>query len=1074
MPVLLFAGLAVLTLAGDVPALAQTVPVTPPEFKHLKYRCIGPWVGGRVCRVAGVPGDPRVYYAASAAGGVWKSVDGGGTWKPTTDEQSVSSIGSLALAPGNPNILYAGAGEANIRGDLVVGNGIYKSTDGGKHWQHVWKQEGQIGTIIVHPVDPSIVFAAVLGHAFGPNKERGVYRTVDGGKHWQRVLFKDNHTGASDVCFDPTNPQILFAALWQARREPWSLTSGGPGSGIYISRDGGETWKQLAPPAKDELEQGTPGKGLPKGPWGKIGVAVAPSDGRRVYALIEADKGGLYRSDDGGDSWTLASGDQNLRQRAWYYSTITVDPKNPDIVVCPQVSMLRSIDGGKTFGPFPVPNRGDHHDLWIDPHDPRRMINASDGGVAVTINGGENWATPHLPIAQFYHVAADNHIPYRVCGAMQDLGTASGPSNSLAFGGIGRGDWINIGGGESGFAVPDPSNPDIIYAGSYGGYISRFDWKTRQVQNVSIYPLPAVGRGGAELRYRFQWTSPILVSPHNAKLVYHASNVLFETRDGGKHWRAISPDLTRNDKIKQQWTGGPITGDNTGAEIYCTIFALAESPKQPGLLWVGSDDGLVHISQDGGKQWRNVTSHITGLPEWGTISCIEPSPFEAGTAYVVVDAHRLDNMRPYLFKTTDFGMTWKNLASRLPQDQYLHAVRADPKQHGLLFLATDEGVLFSRDDGANWQALKLNLPTVPVHDLVVKDNDLIVATHGRSLWIFEDLTPIRLASARVTGQKAALYPIGEAIRWRYDGGNFADAEAPNPPQGAVVDYWLKEKPKGDVTLKILDSRGSQIAFLTSKVDPQDPGQRQGSRRRSSHAPLTKETGVNRITWDLTYTGPTTIPGAMAWPPGPQNGPLVNPGTYTVKLEVDGKTCSESVVVRADPRAHVSQSDLAEQLKVALALRDDITRLAKMVQEIRSLKKQLTAKKELWDDAPNAKGLVKTAQVLIDKLDSLEGKLHNPKAKIMYDLLAQRGGAQLYSQFSNLYFAVQGSDNAPTQGILDLYREEEQQLAQLDTEFKKLAADGIVGINHLARKLGIPDIITASAEVKEKQKSESLR
>jgi photosystem II stability/assembly factor-like uncharacterized protein len=1055
-------------MSGEVPVLAQPAPVLPVEFKQLKYRCIGPWVGGRVCRVAGIPGDPRVYYVATAAGGVWKSADGGLTWKPMTDELSVSSIGSLAVAPSNSNILYAGAGEANIRGDVVVGNGIYKSTDSGKHWQHVWKHDAQIGTMIVHPGDPQIAFAAVLGHAFGPNPERGVYRTLDGGKNWQRVLFKNEQTGASDVCFDSTNPQILFAGLWQARREPWALTSGGPGGGLYISRDGGETWKQLGPAAGDEPEPGTPGKGLPKGPWGKVGVAVAPSDGRRVYALIEAEKGGLYRSDDGGDNWSLASDDPSLRQRAWYYSTITVDPRNPDVVFCPQVSILKSIDGGRTFRPFPVTNRGDHHDLWIDPREP----NGSDGGVAVTIDGGESWGTPDLPIAQFYHVAADNHVPYRVCGAMQDLGTASGPSNSLAFGGIGRGDWISVGGGESGFAVPDPADPDIIYAGSYGGYISRFDRKTQQVQNVSVYPLPAVGRSGAELRYRFQWTSPILISNHNSQVVYHASNVLFETRDGGQHWRPISPDLTRNDKTKQQWTGGPITGDNTGAEIYGTIFALAESPKQAGLLWVGSDDGLVQLSRDGGRHWSNVTSHIPGLPEWGTVSCIEASPFDAGTAYLVVDAHRLDDMHPYLFKTTDFGATWKNLAARLPQDQFLHAVREDPSQRGLLFLATEKGVQFSRDDGVTWQALKLNLPTVPVHDLAVKDRDLVVASHGRSLWIFDDLTPLRSASSRVTSQNAALYPIPEAIRWRYGTGSFAEAEALNPPRGAVIDYWLREKPKGDVTLEILDGTGSRIAFLTSKTEPQDTAQRPGPRRRTSQAPLTRDIGVNRTTWDLTYTGPTTIPGAMAWPPGPQSGPLVNPGTYIVKLAVDDKTCSESLVVRADPRLHVSRADPNEQLRVALALRDDITRLAGMVQEVRSVKKQLSAKKELWGENPKAKELVKDAQSLIEMLDALEGKLHNPKAKIMYDLLGQKGGTQLYSQLNNLYFAVQGSDNAPTQGVTDLYREESQQLAELDSRLKKLVAGEIARMNNQIRKLGIPDILTTTAEAEERAKERS--
>ena len=922
-------------------------------FKNLKYRLVGPAAGGRVSRSCGIPGDPSTYYIATASGGVWKTVDAGLNWKPIFDEESTSSIGAVALAPSDPNVVYVGSGEANIRGNVEPGNGIYKSTNGGKSWTHVWKQKGQIGRIIVHPTNPDIAFAAVLGSAFGPNPERGVYRTTDGGKTWNQMLtrtfvsglkphahFKDKpgHTdmlasenaGAIDVCFDPSNPRILLAALWQTRRTPWSLTSGGPGSGLYRSEDGGDTWKKVGP--KTEAERAAADEedeGLPAGPWGRCAVAIAPSDSRRVYALIEADKGGLYRSDDGGETWKLMNAGHYLRQRAWYFTQVTVDPANADVVWCPNVRLLKSIDGGKTFKSFKGPHHPDHHDLWIDPKNPRRMIDSNDGGVDITSNRGESWHAPQLPICQFYHISVDNSTPYRIMGTMQDQGTASGPSNSLASSGISLSDWYPVGGGETGFAVPDPQDPNLVYAGEYSGYISRYDYRTKQAANISIYPFNPSGHGAEKLRYRFQWTAPILVSrrqmpmavPSATPIVYHGANVLFRTTNDGKTWDRISPDLTRDDKSKQQWSGGPITGDNTGVEYYCTIFAIAESPQQYGVLWAGSDDGLVHVTENDGANWTNVTKNIPGLPEWGTVNCIEASHFNAGTAYVVVDAHRLDDQRPYLWKTTDFGKTWTSLAKGLRQDDFLRVVREDPTTPGLLYAGSAHHVSYSRDGGTTWASLKLNMPSVLIADLVVKGDDLVVGTNGRSVWILDDLTPIRAWTKKKEKAAAHLFAVQPATRWRYQGENYAGEDripGENPPKGAIVNYHLEKKPKDELVLEIFDEAGKRVRKLTSKKEDDDEEDSPDAPwSESKPTVLPDEPGLQRVTWDLRYEKPTIIPRAKNDAGVPREGPLVLPGVYTLMLRVDGQVHTSKVEVRLDPRVKLS-AECAERTAPARA------------------------------------------------------------------------------------------------------------------------------------------------------------
>jgi photosystem II stability/assembly factor-like uncharacterized protein len=1031
---------------------------TPPVLKGIKYRSIGPAAGGRVCRVSGVPGDPLTYYAATAGGGIWKSTDGGLSFTSIFDDQPDSSVGSVAVAPSDPNVVYAGGGEANIRGNVGAGHGLYKSTDAGKTWTHVWKNLGQVGTIVVHPTNPDVAFAAVLGSPFGPGKERGVYRTADGGKTWQQVLSKDADTGASDVCLDPNNPRIAFAGMWQTRRKPWEMTSGGPGSGLHVSRDGGDTWTQLKAGEN----------GMPEGPWGKIGVAVAASNSQRVYALIEATDGGLFRSDDGGEKWKHVSDHHSLRQRAWYYSTITVDPQNANVVWCPQVPMLKSIDGGVTFKVVKGIHHGDNHDVWVDPKNPKRIITCNDGGVDVSIDGGKTWSAPPLPISQFYHVNCDNSVPYRVMGNMQDIGSASGPSNSLSSAGIRLGDWHTVGGGESGFAVPDPKDSNVVYSGEYGGYLSRYDQRTRQARNVSAWPANPSGITPAEMKYRFQWTAPVMFSPHDSKTLYHGGNVLFRTRDAGQSWDVVSGDLTRNDKNKQQWSGGPITGDNTGVEIFGTIFALAESPKQKGVLWAGSDDALVHVSQDDGKTWTNVTSAITDLPDWATVRCIEPSPTDAGTAYLVADAHRLNDFRPYLWKTTDFGKTWQSLSAKLPQDVHLHVVRTDPAKKGMLYVGTERGVVYSSDDGATWQPLQLNLPSAQVHDLQVKNNDLVVGTMGRSIWILDDLTPIRELTPKVTDVPAHLFTIRPATRWRYDGAfsHTTRGAEKNPDTGAVIHYHIAKKPTKPLTLDILDAKGQVLVTFTGKddkekekeeeKDKEDEEAPDGGEVRPPKRLISAEPGVvQRMTWDLGLPGGAIIPKAKVDSGNPIEGYLAPAGQYAARLTVDGKSQTVKFNVRPDPRV---KQDLASQTEFAKQIRDDFAKLAGAVQQIRAVRKQLIDRNDLIDGNEKAKALATASKELITKLDALEEKLHNPKAQVTYDIFGPKGGAKLYSQYAFLFDAVKEGDGPPTQGMRQVYTEQAAELAKLAGEFQALTAGDLATLNAKAKELDLPIVI----------------
>jgi photosystem II stability/assembly factor-like uncharacterized protein len=1014
------------------------------EFDLLKFRSIGPAIGGRVSRVAGVPGDPLTFYAATAQSGVWKSMDGGHVWKPIFDEQPLLSTGAIAVAPSNPNVIYVGTGEANIRGNVQPGDGIYKSTDAGRSFQHLLDQEGQIGTIVVHPSNPDIAFAALLGHAFGPNPERGVYRTLDGGKTWNRVLFVDDDTGASDVAIDPSNPQILFAGMWPARRYPWGMTSGGPDGGLHRSSDGGETWTRLT-------------KGLPEGIWGKVGVSVAPSDGDRVYALVEAEAGGLYRSDDGGTSWRLANGHHALRQRAWYYSTLTVDPGNEDVVWFPQVGLLRTIDGGRTIQSVAGIHHGDVHDLWIDPRARERVIVGNDGGVDLSLDGGREWFAPALPWSQFYNVDVDDRTPYRLGGTVQDEGTATGPSDSLRSEGIVLGDWTTAGGGEAGDFVFDRGTEGVAYAGEYGGIMTRWDEKSGNERNISYYPTNPSGHGAEDLRVRFQWTAPLLASRREPGVLYHGANVLLRTADGGQTWKQVSPDLTRNDREKQKWSGGPITGDNTGVEVYDTIFSLAESPLAAGELWAGTDDGLVHVTRDGGANWTNVTPQA--MPEWATVESIALSHTAGGTAWIAVDAHRLDDLRPYVFRTRDGGVTWELATQGLPGKSYVLVVREDPEVPGLLFAGTRSGIFLSRDSGDRWEPFELNLPPVTVTDLEVKQGDLVVATSGRSLWILDDLTAVRAWSAESSAQPLHLFPARAARRLQVRNGWSGEAAGENPPRGATIHYSLAERADSEVMLEIFDGEGRRVRKLSSLPLPQIyPEDDPDEPMKAPEPLLSNAPGLHRVIWDLRWEGAQRLERAKVDLGDPTVGPLALPGTYRLRLTAEGRSQETALVVLADPRSQVSLADAKAQLAFGLELRAELDRVVEDIGELRAIQEQAGDLVErLAGDARSA-ALVGAARRLKAGAAALESRFHNPGAEIVYDILAQRGGTQLHSKLAFLYVYAISGEGAPTQGEREVRAELASELAALEGQLAALKSGDLADLERLADELNLPRVL----------------
>jgi photosystem II stability/assembly factor-like uncharacterized protein len=1077
--------------APPEPSRAEQAPAETAEeraWRGLTWRQIGPFRGGRVLAVAGDVQHPNTYYFGSVAGGVWKTTDAGVTWLPVFDKvRGVSSIGSIAVADSDPNVIYVGSGEACIRGNIVAGNGVYKSIDAGKTWQHIGLRDTQtIGRVIVHPRNPDLVFVAALGHVYGTNTERGVFRSADGGKTWQKVLYKDDKTGAIDITFDPSNPNTMFAALWEAHRAPWEMVSGGPGSGLYKSTDGGLTWHQLT------------GNGLPRAVLGRIGVSVSGASPNRVYAIVEAENGGVFRSDDGGDNWRLMNSERNLRQRAWYYTHIFADPKSLDTVYVLNTSMYRSNDGGRTFTPLPAPH-GDHHGLWIDPNNPQRMINSNDGGANVSMNGGLSWsAQDNQPTAQFYHVVADNRAPYWIYGAQQDNSTVGIVTKSDS-GGIDRGDWYDVGGGESGYIAPDPRDPEIIYAGSYGGLLTRLNRHTGQTQLVNPYPRNPMGHAAADLKYRFQWTYPIVISPHDPNTIYAAANVLFKSTDNGMSWTTISGDLTKNDRTKQAASGGPITKDNTSVEYYDTIFSLAESPKQAGVLWVGTDDGLIQLTRDGGAHWQDVTPKE--MPAWGRVNMVEASPHDAGAAYIAVEKHELDDWTPYAFKTSDYGKTWTKITNGLPAGALLHAVREDTVRKGLLFAGTETGIYVSFDGGGTWQnSVQRNLPTTPVHDLIVKNDDVVAATHGRAFWILDDIAVLRQYNAG-NADGAVLYKPTPAERAR--GGGFeipsGRAVGQNPPAGALVYYFLKNAPAGpqggtttgaqagaasmaqnapaqegssagqagqgaarrgeEITLEIADSAGKLVRKFSNLPRPdeaaaEDQETPAAFRRGAPPNRLPAQQGLNRFVWNLRYEDAARVPNSPLWA-GNISGPLVMPGMYQLKLTSGGKSYTAPLEVRLDPRVKVAAADIQKQFDLRWQIYQQLDAAHKAVNQIRNVRRQAQDMQRRTAGSPSAQAVADAAKKLDARMTPIEEAIIQTKSRSSQDPL--NFPIRLNNELAALAGEVESADTAPTKQDYEVFEHLKRELEPQLTAWKQVLTTDVPAFNDLVKQQNIPAV-----------------
>ncbi|MDE2937800.1 MAG: glycosyl hydrolase [Chloroflexota bacterium] len=1048
-------------------------PSMPPELLGaVRWRCIGPPRGGRVVAVAGDPVNPMVFYFGACAGGVWKTTDGGTYWDNVSDGYfNTASVGAIAVAPSDPNVIYAGMGESCIRGDVTYGDGVYKSTDGGQTWTNMGLSDTRhISRVRVHPADPDVVYVAALGHAYGPNEERGVFRSTDRGKNWERVLFRSENAGAADLSLDPNNPRILYAAIWETRRTPWSLISGGEESGIFKSVDGGDTWTEI-----------TDNPGLPDGLKGRIGVAVSPAKSGRVWATIEAEDCGLYRTDDGGNTWELVSDNRDLQGRPWYYQHVFADPQDADTVWILNYQCWKSVDGGRNFNRVTTPH-GDDHDLWFDPNNPLRMIEGNDGGACVSFNGGESWSTIYNQLTgQFYHLTTDNRFPHRVYGTQQDNTAISVPSRTHK-GAIPWGDCYVVGNSESGHIALHPDDPDTVISGAIGssagggGNMLHYDHATGQVRIITVWPELYSGWGAKDMKYRFQWTYPIMFSPHDNNTLYVAGNLVFRSTDLGSSWEAISPDLTRHDPSTLEPSGGPITKDTSGAEIYATIFAFVESPHQQGVFWTGSDDGLVHLSRNGGATWEAVTP--PDLPEWSLICMIEVSPHDPATAYIAATRYKLDDTRPLLYRTTDYGQNWTLITNGLPEDDYTRVVREDPVRPGLLYCGTETGAYVSFDQGDSWQTLRANLPVVPVYDLQVKEDNLVAATHGRAFWILDDLTQLRQLDSSLSGSSCRLLQPRDTYRVRspfrdrkpatgksYRAGLGADVTyseslgqhgevvrkvwdaGENPPDGVIIHYYLKEASE-EITITILDGDGGEIrSFSSNSPDAADENP-------EPRAPA--DGGMNRFVWNMRHPAATKVPEDKTTEDS-LVGPLAPPGEYQVRVQVGDETQTQPFSILKDPRVSASQEDLDAQFRFLVEIRDKVSETHDGINQLRRVRQQVDQWVSRAQGHPSEETVADAAEAVKEKLKVIEDELIQSAYRGARDRLDMP--TRLNRKLAELTAVVATADFAPPQQARQVF---EYLSGEIDVQLTALQAvvdEDVAQFANLVRDLDIPVIAT---------------
>jgi photosystem II stability/assembly factor-like uncharacterized protein len=1011
------------------------------DLEGLEWREIGPWRGGRSAAVAGIPQDRETYYFGATGGGVWKTTDGGAHWNNVSDGFFGGSIGAVAVSEWDPNVVYVGTGEKTVRGNVSHGDGLWKSTDAGRSWTHIGLGDSRhVSRVRIHPKNPDLVYAAVMGHLFGPNEQRGVYRSQDGGANWERILYVNDQAGAVDLALDPRNPRVLYATTWRVIRTPYSLESGGAGSGLWKSTDGGDTWTELSG-----------NEGLPEPPLGIAGIAVAASAPDTVYAIVEAAEGGVFRSDDGGATWRRVNAERKLRQRAWYYSRIAVDPLDAEVVYVLNVRFHRSKDGGKTFEAIATPH-GDNHDLWIDPNDPLRMIESNDGGANVSYDGGATWSTQaNQPTAQMYRVSLDNAFPFRLLGGQQDNSALRIRSRSAFGGAIDERDWEPTAGGESGHIVADPEQPDIVYGGSYGGFLLRLDHRTGDRRVINVWPDNPMGWGAAELKYRFNWNFPLMFSPHDPDTLYAAGNVLFRTTDEGQTWQAISGDLTRNIKEKQQSSGGPVTQDNTSVEYYGTIFALAESLHEPGVIWTGSDDGLVHVTRDGGETWQDVTPR--GLPKEIQVNSIEAHPFEAGGLYLAATAYKRDDFRPYLFKTTDYGKSWKKISGGIPDTEFTRVIRADTARPGLLFAGTERGAWVSTDDGKSWQPLQLNLPVVPVTDLAIKGDHLAVATQGRGYWMFDHLPLLRQLVADGTGKNARLFRPAPALRLPNRNADDPVHAGRNPSAGVVLHYWLPGDLPADAPLELVirDSAGEPIRTFTREPPEDDESE---PPKGDDDRLLTAKAGINTLTWNLRYPSVERFDKLVLWNDY-LDGPKAMPGVYEAVLTAGDVSDAVNFEVLPDPRSEAGADDLQRQFDFAWQVNRKLTETHRAITRLRTARSQVEAVSGRVSDQEAYAELTLMAESIAQQLSVIEETLYQTKLEARQDPLNYP--IRLNDKLAGVMLAASIGDHPPTASAVavrdELVAAIDARLAELDT----VLGERLAAFNALAARLEVPAV-----------------